>query len=447
MRIHLCLDTCSSANCANATHQSTVSLPKLRPHKQQQQQHASDSSSSSTGSDALTSTTSQDSTASTTTTLYSDLSIQTLPSLPSLQKLSPQTLSFSVSHHCLISLTPHPSLPVTSLAVQDNLLYAATGHEINVYDRHTCTNLYSFNAQGTSSGSIKDITFCKGMIFTTHQDCKIRVWQRHSQHNHNHKNHRMLTTLPTVNDRLRRFLLPKNYVTVRRHEKRLWIEHADAVTGLAVTNGVIYSVSWDKTLKIWRVSDLRCVESVKAHEDAVNAVAVSNDGTVYTGSADRRILVWAKPVGEKRHVLVATLEKHKSAVNALALNDDGSVLFSGACDRSILVWEREDSANHMVVTGALRGHQNAILCLINVSDLLLSGSADRTVRIWKRGYDGMFCCLAVLAGHRKPVKSLAAIPESDQTSSNGAVSIFSGSLDGEIKVWQVSITSQSTHDR
>lgn len=138
------------------------------------------------------------------------------------------------------------------------------------------------------------------------------------------------------------------------------------------------------------------------------------------------------------------MEKHKSAVNALALNDDGSVLFSGACDRSILVWEREDSANHMVVSGALRGHQKAILCLINVSDLLLSGSADRTVRIWKRVYDGSFCCVGVLDGHRKPVKSLAAIQEyngddESQSSPNGVVSVFSGSLDGEIKVWQLSI--------
>lgn len=192
------------------------------------------------------------------------------------------------------------------------------------------------------------------------------------------------------------------------------------------------------------------MESVKAHEDAVNAVAVSSDGTVYTGSADRRIRVWTKPVGEKRHVLVATLEKHRSAVNALALNDDGSVLFSGACDRSILVWEREDSANHMVVSGALRGHQKAILCLINVSDLLLSGSADRTVRIWKRAYEGTFCCLAVLDGHRKPVKSLAAIPESehDQTSTtDGVVSVFSGSLDGDIKVWRLSIMSLAAPDQ
>ncbi|OIW00376.1 hypothetical protein TanjilG_05726 [Lupinus angustifolius] len=430
MRILSWLDTCSSPTCARATNQSTmINIP-------QKQQHASDTSSSSTPT-----TSSQESNGN----LNSNNSILNHPSLHSLQNLSLKTLNFSVSHNCLTSLNPNPSSPVTSLAVHGHLLYVATGHQITVYDNNTFTNLHNFNSQATSSGSTKTITFCNGMIFTTHQDSKIRVWH-HTPHKSNL--HRMLTTLPTANDRLRRFLLPKNYVTIRRHNKRLWIEHADAVTGLAVnnTNGVIYSVSWDKTLKIWRVSDLRCVESVKAHDDAVNAVAVSNDGTVYTGSADKRIRVWARPNNEKRHVLLATLEKHESAVNALALNDDGSVLFSGACDRSIIVWEREDSANHMVVSGALRGHEKAILCLINFSDLLLSGSADRTVRIWKRGFNEQFCCLAVLDGHRKPVKSLAAIPyqnDDDQSNSstrNGDVfAVFSGSLDGEIKVWQVSI--------
>ncbi|KAL2343121.1 hypothetical protein Fmac_004406 [Flemingia macrophylla] len=423
--------TCS---CDTTTHQSTISL-----HQKQEKQHAHryhDNSSSAT-SYTTSNNSNSNSTSTSTCSLESNLSIQTLPSVPSLNP-SPQTLTLSVSHHCLTTLTPHPSRPVTSLAVNSTLLYAATNHQINVYDLHTCTNLHTF--QTTSSGSTKTIAFSNDIILTTHQDSKIRVW---------HKNHRIITTLPTVNDRLRRFLLPQNYVAIRRHHKRLWIEHADAVTGLAVTNGAIYSVSWDRTLKIWRLSDFRCVESVRAHEDAVNAVAVSNDGTVYTGSADRCIRVWARPQGEKRHVLVATLEKHKSAVNALALNDDASVLFSGACDRSILVWEKEDSANHMVVSGALRGHHKAILCLVNVSHLLLSGSADRTVRIWRRASDdGRFGCLAVLDGHRKPVKSLAAIPDYDQnhTSPDASLSVFSGSLDGEIKIWRVSIASQSNHD-
>ncbi|KAG7593036.1 WD40-repeat-containing domain superfamily [Arabidopsis thaliana x Arabidopsis arenosa] len=363
--------------------------------------------------------------------LDSSLSLQTLPSVPSLQKIPSTTVTVSHSVTSSFKLRER-SLPVTCLAVNGGYLFAVSGHEVSIYDRDMCAHLDTFNGQDPFSGTVKSVGFSGEKIFTAHQDGKIGVWKLTAK-----SGYKQLTTLPTLNDRLRRFALPKNYVQVRRHKKRLWIEHADAVTALAVNNGFIYSVSWDKTLKIWRASDLRCKESIKAHDDAVNAVAVSTNGTVYTGSADRRIRVWAKPTGEKRHTLVATLEKHKSAVNALALNDDGSVLFSGSCDRSILVWEREDTSNYMAVRGALRGHDKAILSLFNVSDLLLSGSADRTVRIWRRGPDSSYSCLEVLSGHTKPVKSLAAVREKEL---DDVVSIVSGSLDGEVKCWKVSVT-------
>lgn len=298
--------------------------------------------------------------------------------------------------------------------------------------------------KNSSSGSVKSVTFCNKAIFTASQDSKIRAWDLETSNNNRHK---LIATLPTVKDRLRRSILPKNYVRVRRHKKWLWIHHHDAVSGLAIFDDFLYSVSWDKYLKIWSTSDFRCTESIKAHDDAINAVIASVDGTIYTASADRSIKVWEKSVKDGRksvHGLIATLIKHKSAVNALALNRDGSVLFSGSCDRSILVWEREDSANYMVVTGALRGHGKAILCLINVNDILFSGSADRTVRIWQRGgAEGKFCCLTVLDGHATPVRSLAASVGENATA-GGGMKVFSGSFDGEIKVWDVVVSCLQT---
>lgn len=182
-----------------------------------------------------------------------------------------------------------------------------------------------------------------------------------------------------------------------------------------------------------------------AHDDAINAVVLSGDGLVYTGSADRRIKIWRKDYndGEKKHSLVATLEKHKSAVNALALSDDGSVLYSGACDRSVIVWEKEGGG--MAVAGALRGHTKAILCLATVADLLCSGSADRTVRIWRRERGKMnYSCLSVFEGHRNPVKCLsAALDCSDNDGGGGggvsgnSYVVYSGGLDFEVKVWKI----------
>ncbi|KMS97258.1 hypothetical protein BVRB_7g177050 [Beta vulgaris subsp. vulgaris] len=355
--------------------------------------------------------------------------------------------SFSVHHpyyNCIATLKTPNHHHITCLAVHNKLLYAASGDKITTFDLTSLSPTPSFDGLDVSSGGfIKSITFYDdNKILTAHQDSKIRVWKRH----------RLLTTLPTIKDKLRRFICPKNYVQVRRHKRKLWIEHNDAVSGITVNNGLIYSVSWDKTLKIWRGSDFKCLESIKAHEDAVNAVTVSTNGTVYTGSADGKIKVW-ESVGHNKtnnnnirsHSMVNTMETSRSTVvNALALSKDGKVLLSGGCDGMIMAWEKEEENDQMVESGVVGGHDGAVLCLIRLlddHDLFVSGGADRTVRIWGRvgsesgsGSRGLFCCMGVLEGHVKAVRSLV-VAESEI---NGVV-LVSGSLDGEIRVWRVMV--------
>ncbi|XP_031479026.1 protein JINGUBANG-like [Nymphaea colorata] len=254
-------------------------------------------------------------------------------------------------------------------------------------------------------GAIKSIVLSDTKIFTAHQDGKIRVWEQ------NRRQHlRQAAAIPTMTN-------------------------FDVISAIAIRGGLLYSTSWDRTLKVWRLSDFRCLESVRAHDDAISALAVSADGTAYTGSADVTIKVWTRSTGaNSQHSLVATLEMHRPAVNALALSSDGSVLYSGSSDRSVLVWEKEGGAGRMAVTSTLRGHSQAVLCVANALELLASGSADDTIRIWRRGINNQYSTVAVLEGHERPVKSLAIAP-SECTS--GLVLIYSGSLDGEIKAWRV----------
>ncbi|KAL3654130.1 hypothetical protein CASFOL_003811 [Castilleja foliolosa] len=294
------------------------------------------------------------------------------------------------------------------------------------------------------STAVKSIIISGDKIFAAHQDHKIRVWKI-DDNSANQQTYKKITILPTLGDRCARLFSAGNYVKVSRHKKRTWIHHNDAVSDLAITNNgsLLYSVSWDRTFKVWQTSDFKCLESVQdAHSDAINAVVLSNNGFVYTGSADRTIKVWQLNDGVQKHNLISTLEKHKSAVNALALSSDGSVLYSGACDRSIIVWEKDSGASHMTVAGALRGHRKAILCLAVVNDLLFSGSADKTVRVWKRGGSGnSYFCLAVFEGHKNPVKCLTACLDTDNSNRGGdecghSYVVYSGSLDCEIKVWK-----------
>ncbi|PIA62251.1 hypothetical protein AQUCO_00200320v1 [Aquilegia coerulea] len=376
------------------------------------------------------------------------------PSLPCVRSLASQSQSYqqqqqlSLTHHqCISTLTGHSSY-VFSLSLSGKYLYSGSStKEIRVWNHDPCNPdlIHHNNIVAIGDGGVKSIVISSNKLFSAHQDNKIRVWQIENDTNRKYKR---LATLPTLSDRVAKLLPTNNYVQVRRHRKCTWVHHVDAVSALALSSdgSLLYSASWDRTFKIWRTSDYKCSESVSnAHEDAINAIALSNNGFVYTGSADKKIKVWKKFCGDKKHSLVDTLEKHQSGINALALSSDGSTLYSGACDQSIIVWEKNEtgeaeSESHMVVVGALGGHNKAILCLTMVSDLVCSGSADKTVRIWRRGAGRTYSCLAVLEGHRGPVKCLAAKADnSTNSSSTSSYIVYSGSLDCDIKGWQISV--------
>ncbi|OMO57319.1 hypothetical protein CCACVL1_25835 [Corchorus capsularis] len=373
-----------------------------------------------------------------------------LPSVPSLTSSSSQRLEQTPTIHQKCIATLKGNSYVFSLALSGKILYTGSSNgEIRAWSQDSSDQDTPVdNIVATSNSAVKSLLVLGDKLLSAHQDNKIRIWKIS---NHLQQKYKCIATVPTMNDRFLRCFSEKNYVQVRRHKKSTWVHHVDTVSALALSidRSLLYSASWDRTFKIWRTSDFKCLESVQnAHDDAINAIVLSKDGFVYTGSADKKIKVWKKHAGEKKHLLVETLEKHKSAVNALALSDDGTILYSGACDRSILVWERENSVKeggdrHMVLVGALRGHNKAILCLAVVADLICSGSADRTVRIWRRGIDKSYSCLTVLEGHRKPVKCLSAAVVDDNTYTKDdsqpdtTYMVCSGSLDYDIKVWQL----------
>ncbi|KAJ0667139.1 putative transcription factor WD40-like family [Helianthus annuus] len=381
-------------------------------------------------------------------------SLSTQQSLASVASLSLKQPSTTVNHQCITTFKAHTSSISTLTVAGKHLLSGSSDTQIRFWPRdESLPTEQNLIANGESP--VKSMVVSGDKLYTGHQDNKICVWKIENDvvdddddDNQKIVKSTYVTTLPTLNDRVTKMFNAKNYVKIRRHKRCTWVHHVDAVSALAVSRdgSVIYSASWDRTFKVWRTSDFKCLESVwSAHDDAINAIVVSRDGYVYTGSADRKIKVWRKDAGEKKHKLVDTLEKHKSAVNALALSADESVLYSGACDRSIIVWEKGTGGGderHMVVAGALRGHSMAVLCITVVGDLVVSGSADKTVRVWKKGIDGKkYSRVCVLEGHNGPVKCLAAALDGCTGSESSGTSyvVYSGSLDCDVKVWQVSV--------
>ncbi|KAF5468370.1 hypothetical protein F2P56_012527 [Juglans regia] len=322
---------------------------------------------------------------------------------------------------------------IYSLAASGDLLYTGSDSKnIRVWK-----NLKEFTGFKSNSGLVKAIIISGEKIFTGHQDGKIRVWKVSPR---NPSIHKRSGTLPTLMEIFKCSIKPSNYVEVRRHRTALWIKHTDAVSCLSLSEDkqLLYSASWDRTLKVWRMADSKCLESISAHNDAVNSVVASSAGLVFTGSADGTVKVWRRQEKGKstKHALQQTLLEQECAVTALAVNTSGSVVYCGSSDGLVNFWEREDK--QLSHGGVLRGHKLAVLCLSAAGNLVLTGSADKSICVWRR--DGtIHTCLSVLTGHQGPVKCLA-LEEDRELSTNGDPRwiVYSGSLDKSVKVWSVS---------
>ncbi|MFS7902237.1 putative transcription factor WD40-like family [Helianthus anomalus] len=349
----------------------------------------------------------------------------------------------TLHHHSLFTIHPNSS-HILSLTLAGNHLYTGSSNShIHRWPRHTTSDDDEFVSVRCSS-AVKCLQMLSDdVVVSGHQDHRIRVWKISEM------GIKIVASLPTLKDRLSKVLFAKNYVTIRRHKKLIWIHHNDAVSSLAVSGdkSLIYSGSWDRSFKVWRSSDFKCLESVtNAHDDAINSIVLSGEGFVYTGSADKKIKVWRFNQRNRKHDLIDSLVHHKSTVNALAYDDNLSVLISGACSGVMIASERNFSGGgHMAVVGALMGHRKAILCVRVVGELVCSGSADKTVRLWRRVAGKSYSCLGVLEGHGGPVKCLAVAVENegdgdsdgDDDGDGREYMVYSGGLDGDIKAWKV----------
>jgi WD40 repeat protein len=120
--------------------------------------------------------------------------------------------------------------------------------------------------------------------------------------------------------------------------------HRGLVVGLQYTGdgAHLYSVSHDKSVRIWDLSTHACVRVIGPAASSASkptvplaALAVRRAGDlVATGGAARLVEVWNAASGER----VQSLPGHERAVTALALSPDEATLASAAMDGTVRLW-------------------------------------------------------------------------------------------------------------
>nr|GLL17780.1 uncharacterized protein LOC109190591 [Ipomoea trifida] len=364
---------------------------------------------------------------------------QTFTSQPS----SPARLSFATSpaatkldlsslnttYRCISSVLKKDG-QILSIAVANAFVY--TGSQTNVIRVWKLPEFTECDQLKTRATMVVALQLSNDKVFAAYSDCKIRVWHRSWE---GVIKHVRVATIPK----------PGNYVRSYISGKDKMMKHMGPISSVAinVSDDILYSASLDKTVKVWRISDVKCIETIQAHNEAVNAVVVADDGVLYTASDDATVRVWRRNFcsGDRPHSLTVTLPAKYSPVKTLALSSgDGAVLYGGCSDGYVHYWLKGWFSGQLQYGGALAGHTHAVMCIASVGDYLVSGSADATSRVWVREQDGQHSCVAVLQGHRGPVRCIAAFPAGaragEETDQDG-YTVCTGSLDGVLKMWRV----------
>ncbi|KIJ26241.1 hypothetical protein M422DRAFT_272726 [Sphaerobolus stellatus SS14] len=156
--------------------------------------------------------------------------------------------------------------------------------------------------------------------------------------------------------------------------------HQDTVNSIAISpDGTkIVSGSDDRTVQIWDAFTSQSLGSLEGHQGRVNSIAISPDGTkIVSGSNDRTVRIWDLSTGNLEYIL----EGHQLPVQSVAFSPDGTKIISGSTDRSIQVWEITTGHN---LGQSFMGHQGPIFSVTFSPDgtKIASGSTDRTVRVW-----------------------------------------------------------------
>ncbi|XP_052182994.1 protein JINGUBANG-like [Diospyros lotus] len=329
------------------------------------------------------------------------------------------------SHRCISSVLKKDG-QILSIAAANGLVY--TGSESNILRVWKLPEFTECGQLKTKACMALAIELSNDKVYAAYADCKIRVWRRTWE---GVAKHVRLATIPRTGSYVRSYITGKDKLT----------KHMGPISSLAinVSDGILYSASLDKTVRVWQISDHKCIESIQAHSEPINAVAVADDGVLYTASDDATVRVWRRNFcsGDRPHSLTVTLPAKSSPVKALTLTVDGGILYGGCTDGYIHYWLKGWFSGQLQYGGSLQGHTHAVMCLASMADYVVSGSADSTGRVWVREQDGQHSCVAVLQGHRGPIRSVAAFPGRLPEEAEEGCTVCTGSLDGVLKVWRV----------
>lgn len=112
--------------------------------------------------------------------------------------------------------------------------------------------------------------------------------------------------------------------------------------------GLLYIGSYDKTVKVWKLSEMKCIESFIAHQENINDLIINPQNCyIFTCSSDRTVKMWLKIYEENSHTPIKVFSLKIYPFHALALSiTQKSFLYAGSSNGCINFSVQENSLQY-----------------------------------------------------------------------------------------------------
>jgi len=173
--------------------------------------------------------------------------------------------------------------------------------------------------------------------------------------------------------------------------------HTNGVMCLQFDEQILITGSYDTTAKVWDLATGKEIRTLTGHTLGIRCLQF-DDARLITGSLDGTVRVWDWRTGECK----VQMRAHRGGVIGLHMAD--KLLASGSTDHTIVVHDLGEKTKH-----TLLGHTDWVNCVkIDLaSRTLFSASDDMTVKLWDLDTQ---TCIRTYEGHVGQVQQVLPLP-------------------------------------
>ena len=156
------------------------------------------------------------------------------------------------------------------------------------------------------------------------------------------------------------------------HKKSIWCL-------CAISNKILASGSWDKTIKIWNIEDRSIMSTLSGHTEEVSVLCNVKEGVLVSGSWDHSLIIWSKSTHESSIYSHRQVTGHKSAIFGIIRLNNREIV-SGEAGGDLMMWNIDQGLCIRLIS-RLSGYDNLIQMKQHIGGDIVVSHGDK-VKVW-----------------------------------------------------------------